>query len=147
MNKFGLKPPAFFWPRLYESVSTALGYDPRPMMKEWQFDMLFAGRSRANCDRCFNQRLYEWVWLLETHPDRFWEAESWEHLGGGDKQYTWATTSLMEISQRRDEIFLKRRDSILKAILKRHQMSLFPDEEEKFMDILSITSCGLFCGK
>ncbi len=107
--------------------------------------MLFAWRSRANCDRCYNQRLYEWVGLLEHHPDRFWEAESWEHKGG-EKVYTWnGNKSLQQIHDNAFHIKQKRIDLICDIILKKQQQSLFDDE--KFIDVLAIKSCGLFCGK
>jgi hypothetical protein len=54
VNKVGLKPPTFFWPEIYDRVKKRLGRDPKEILTEWEFDMLFAWRSRANCDRCFN---------------------------------------------------------------------------------------------
>lgn len=147
VNNANLKPPAFFWPRLHERVAQKLGYNPRSTLPEWVFDMLFAGRSRSNCDRCFNQRLYEWVWLHETHPDRFAEAMDWESKGteGG---YTWINgKSLQDVIDSRHDIFERRANAVAKAIVKRSQMSLFDDGGDNFVDILSFTSCGLFCGK
>src|SRR5690606_24007851 len=88
VNKVNLKPPTFFWVEIYERVKNKIGYDPKLTLPEWVFDMLFSWRSRTNCDRCFNQRYYEWVGLLEHHPEVFWDAESFEHKGG-EKEYYW----------------------------------------------------------
>lgn len=148
VNKVGLKPPTFFWKEVYERVKDILGYDPRNTLQEWQFDMLFAWRSRANCDRCFNQRLYEWVGLHDHRPDLFWEAESWEHKGG-EKSYSWnGNKFLKEIAEERSRIINNRVREILKIFLPK-QKDLFDESitEEQFIDVLSIKSCGLFCGK
>jgi hypothetical protein len=147
VNKVGLKPPTFFWQRLYDEVKRILGYDPKKALTEWLFDMLFAWRSRTNCDRCFNQRYYEWVGLLEHHPPRFWEAESWEHKGG-DKSYSWSSNNkfLKQIAEEADAIFKKRVDAVVKIIRLKQQAKLF-DNEEQFIDVLAVKSCGLFCGK
>ena len=81
LNSKGLKPPTFYWKELHEKVTKILGYDPKGLIAEWIFDMLFAWRSRANCDRCFNQRKYEWVGLLIFHPELYWDASSMETMG------------------------------------------------------------------
>lgn len=146
LNNKDLKPPTFFWASVHADVVKALGYDPASIMPEWMFDMLFSWRSRPNCDRCYNQRLYEWVGLLEHHPDRFWEAEKWEHLGS-DGKYTWnKERSLKYVSENAAQIKRKRVLSIVKQVKKFEQLNLFTDETDE-MDFLQSTSCGLFCGK
>lgn len=146
VNKFCLKPPTFFWEEIYEKVKKYLGYDPKNTIPEWMFDMLFAWRSRSNCDRCFNQRLYEWVGLLEHHPDRYWEASEWESIGVYN--YTWNgnNKSLKQIAEEKEIIKNKRVLFIVNQLMKKKQReSLFGDEN--YVDVLSFKSCGLFCGK
>lgn len=149
VNSVNLKPPTFFWESMYKRVNEKLGFDSKKVVPEWVFDMLFAGRSRANCYFCFNQRYYEWVWLIETHPKLFWHAEKFEHEGSKDV-YTWSSNqkSLQQISDERERIFEKRADIICKSINKFIQLRLFEDEDrDKHLDILQVKSCGLFCGK
>jgi hypothetical protein len=148
VNKVGLKPPTFFWPEIYERVKAGIGFDPKDILTEWQFDMLFAWRSRLNCDRCFNQRGYEWIGLLEFHPDRFWDAESWEHKGG-EKSYSWnGNRFLKEIAEQKESIKRKRVKAIEKILGDKMQGNLFREmDEEMFVDVLAVKSCGLFCGK
>lgn len=151
VNNAGLKPPTFFWESVYLEVKRRLGYDPKPILPEWLFDMLFSWRSRTNCDRCFNQRYYEWVGLLEFEPKRFWHAESFEHKGS-EETFTWNSnqTSLKMIYEKREKIKEKRIRHIVSVIQKAQQKTILeflePDNEI-FFDVLSIRSCGLFCGK
>ncbi len=149
INKAKLKPPVFFWSEMYEMVKIKLGYDPKVHFSEYIFDMLFSWRSRANCDRCFNQRYYEWVGLLEHHPHLFWDAESYEHKGS-ESIYTWNSNqkSLQTISEEKDIIKEKRANEIVKIILKSKQLKIFElSNEDDFFDVLAIKSCGLMCGK
>jgi hypothetical protein len=125
LNRYNLKPPVFYWKEIHDRVNKMLGYNPRNFLPEWMFDMLFSWRSRPNCDRCYNQRLYEWVGLLEHYPNRFWEAESWEHLGG-DEIFTWNRThSLKQIAEEVEKIKHKRAKAIFKTIKKFEQLNLF----------------------
>lgn len=148
----GLKPPTFFWQKLWDEVvkSSDKNYI-NATFKEWDIDALFAWRTRTNCSMCFNQRQYEWVGLLEHHPDMFWEYEGWEHnvseyfFNGKDKP-------LKLIAERKDEIFEKRKNAIVKFIEQTRQLKLNfellnTDEDKDFYDILQVTSCGLLCGK
>lgn len=51
-------------------------------------------RSRSGCFFCFYQQKIEWVWLLEQHPDLYWQAESYEKDG-----YNWVQgESLKELA-------------------------------------------------
>lgn len=146
ISEHGLKPPTFFWQPVFDAVNRVVDVS-QTNLTEWQIDVLFAGRTRANCYFCFNQRKYEWVWLLDTHPDLFWKAESMEHLGG-EKSYYWGADSLKSISENADKIRKKRIDAIIKTLRSaQHGVINFPDNEVDFIDTLSITSCGLFCGK
>lgn len=148
VNNFNLKPPTFFWKSVHAQVVSRLQEDPRGYLPEWIFDSLFAWRTRANCDRCFNQAQYEWVGLLDNCPDRFQEAKAWEHLGGDGKVYHWnAHKSLEEIEQEADRIRNRRVNQIIKSIQRFKQFSLFKDDDSSFIDVLSVKSCGLFCGK
>lgn len=145
----GLKPPTFFWQTIYDSLCRTYGESTiKANFLEWQIDYLFAGRTRANCYHCYNQRLYEWVWLLETYPDLFWNSERMEHLGG-DKKFTWNRgKSLQEVAEQAEAIKLRRIKQLRKIIGKSLQSGFeFPSEEAAFLDIFNTTSCGLFCGK
>lgn len=145
-----LKPPSFFWTSVYKEVERRIGGGLliRELLRPWQLDLLFAGRTRANCNFCWGQRLYEWVWCSETHPDLFWEAEKMEHLGGDDI-FTWNSgRSLKWIWDNRRTIKKDRIDEVVKIIRRLSQGEIFFDGTEGgFKDILSVTSCGLFCGK
>jgi hypothetical protein len=47
-------------------------------------------RSRSGCFFCFFQQRREWVGLLETHPDLFWQAAEYEREDPDTGQcYTW----------------------------------------------------------
>lgn len=152
VNNAGLKPPTFFWESVYVEVKRILGFDPKDLLPEWMFDMLFSWRSRANCDRCFNQRYYEWVGLLEHHPNRFWDAEKMENKGTeeSEKSFTWSSNkkSLNQINLERIRIKIKRIDQIVKAIRNWQQLNIFEDDaHNEIFDVLQVKSCGLFCGK
>lgn len=123
INSKGLKPPTFFWQSVYDEVCRMLGYDLRSILSEYEFDMLFAGRSRANCYLCFNQRLYELVWLLETHPDLFDKMEWYESQGTSEEGYTWkADYPMKKIRLNAEKIKRKRIQSICKYIAPKFQL-------------------------
>jgi len=144
----GLKPPTFFWKSVYKRVCDIFGESLiKKLLKEWQIDMLFAWRSRANCYFCFNQRLYEWCGLLEHYPDLFWNAESMEHKGS-EGTYSWnASRTLKWVSENTEKIIEKRVKALVKIIQDLQQGKLVFYDEDGFNDILATTSCGLFCGK
>lgn len=149
INHANLKPPIFFWEEMYFLVKNKIGFDPKLILNEYQFDMIFSWRSRANCYLCFNQRYYEWVGLLEHYPELFWESEEYEHKGSNGI-FTWNSNqkSLKQIFDERVNIKNKRALEITKMILKAQQLKIFElTNEDDFFDILSIKSCGLFCGK
>lgn len=149
ISEKGLKPPCFFWQKVYDSVHKQLGdFLIDVLLTPWQQDILFAWRTRANCYFCFNQRLYEWVGLLDHHPELFWKAEAMEHMGG-DNTYTWNSgEALASIAARADAIREKRVRKIVRIIKSIEAGLLTPDKEEAgFVDMLATTSCGLFCGK
>jgi len=58
------------------------------------------GRTHSGCFFCFFQRPIEWVRLLETHPEQFHEAMSYEKTNAvSGKRYTWIQgMSLSELS-------------------------------------------------
>jgi len=162
INKAGLKPPQFFWNRLYNAVLERLCVSNLEFIPEFEFDQLFAGRSRANCYYCFNQRIYEYVWLLETYPELYQNAELMEYKGGESVKidsnnnivstygFTWKTGySFKNIRLKKDYYFNKHVNKTCSIIAKKYlQKSLFEDiETEYFLDILSVKSCGLLCGK
>lgn len=151
INEAGLKPPTFFWQSVYDEVCRLMGGETfvRLLLTEWQIDMLFAWRSRANCYFCFNQATYEWVGLLEHYPELFWKSEGLEH---SESEYYWNGKNypLTKIVQLAAVIKRKRIRKIVKMLQKMQQMTLNFDTVEKqqrLTDIFSTTSCGLFCGK
>lgn len=151
INSKGLKPPTFFWESVYNEVCRILDFDVKTVLAEYEFDILFAGRSRANCFICFNQRLYELVWMLEIYPTLFDKME-WYESQGGEKEYTWKRDYPMrKIRESAKQIKRKRIYAISKYIAKKVQLNLFvepaDEEDEEYFDILSVKSCGLFCGK
>jgi 3'-phosphoadenosine 5'-phosphosulfate sulfotransferase (PAPS reductase)/FAD synthetase len=51
------------------------------------------GRTHSGCFFCFFQKPIEWVRLLETHPDQFDEAQSYEKISDEQgKTFTWSQT-------------------------------------------------------
>jgi hypothetical protein len=145
IKKAGLKPPTFFWKEIYDRVCEIIGEDViKAKLSEYQIDVLFSWRTRANCYFCFNQRKYEWVGLLEHHPDLFWIAEDMEHNGS---EFFWNGKNypLTKIIERMEITKQNRVNAIVKylqtAILSETQ------DDKGFIDILSVTSCGLLCGK
>lgn len=149
INEAGLKPPTFFWKSMYDMVQARFGFDIRQRLPEWQFDMIFAWRSRANCDRCFNQRQYEIVGLWEHHPDRAEDALWYESQGS---KYSWREKSFDWYRDNADAIKQKRANQIVKFLQSMFfiQQSLFHQFEmpdDGFLDIFKTTSCGLLCGK
>jgi hypothetical protein len=151
INSKGLKPPTFFWESVYNEVCRILNFEVKTVLTEYEFDVLFAGRSRANCFICFNQRLYELVWMLEVYPDLFHKME-WYESQGGEKEYTWKKDYPMrKIKDNANTIKRKRIYIIIKYIAKKMQLNLLiepvDEDDEEYYDVLSVKSCGLFCGK
>lgn len=144
----GVKPPTFFWESVYIDVCKILDMDVKKLLPEWKFDMLFSWRTRANCYFCFNQRLYELVGLLDHHPDLFDKAESFEYKGGDNPYYWKQNYPMAKIRDNADKIRKKRVYEICKAISPAMQGKLFDEpNDEIFIDVLDVKSCGLFCGK
>lgn len=144
VSSLGMLPPQFTWQWMLDRVAELGGKRPEGM-PEWEWLALFAGRSRPNCDRCFYQRQYEWIWLYETHPDRFHAAVKMENstqhaspfkLIGKDKP-------LIEIIDRAEEIKERRARDILRKLNEMNTPRLFEIEPNPF----GSTSCGMFCGK
>jgi hypothetical protein len=155
-----LKPPAFFWQRLYNRVAEivegdegfyATGFvDLVAKMPVWLHDSLFAWRSRSNCAACFFQRRYEWVGLLEHYPDLFRNAQRLEREYGNNRQetpYYWIAEGvpLARVEDEQERIFEQRAQQVYKAVcdFSRNRLRMGGDPA----DMLSLTSCGLFCGK
>jgi len=154
-----LLPPAFFWQRVYDRVVERLGDIAKDFignLEPWEFRTLFSWRSRPNCYYCYNMRNYERIGLLDHHPDLYWHA-AWieENVGkdNGKKQriemFTWKQgESMRELAKRADAIREDRAKAICKSIIQKAQGGLFEDNDtDRGIDELSITSCGLYCGK
>lgn len=151
INEAGLKPPTFFWESVYNEVCRLMGSESmvKSLLTEWQIDLLFSWRTRANCYFCFNQRKYEWVGLLEHEPKLFWKSEALEH---SESEYYWNGKNypLTKIVSLAKVIKRKRIKSIVKTLKLMQQMTFNFEEINKYdiiNDIFSTTSCGLFCGK
>jgi len=155
INEAGLKPPTFFWQSVYEEVCKIMrGEDVvKSILNEWQIDMIFCWRTRANCYFCFNQRKSEWVGLLEHEVELFQKAGE---LEVSESDYFWNGKDypLTLIIKNQAEIKRKHIAKIVKLIRKIRfnnsykKISLFDfDTEEGFNDFFKTTSCGLFCGK
>lgn len=149
----GILPPEFFWQRLYDAVWKRLDDMGRGLvvnLKPWNRAALFSWRSRANCFMCFYQRRYEWLGLLEHHPDLFARAEAIESkYGTGDDRpcesvFSWMKgMPLPQVRRRADAIFALRVRNVCKMIQARLQGTLWQED----FDPMTVTSCGLFCGK
>jgi len=155
ITESGLKPPSFFWESVYSEVCRVMGgaHVVSSILNEWQIDLLFSWRTRANCYFCFNQRKYEWVGLSEHYPDLFHNASLLEN---SESQYYWNGKDypLTKIILNADNIKRKRIAKIVKLIRKIRfdktykQTPMFDFETESgFDDFFKTTSCGLFCGK
>lgn len=146
--KEGLKPPTFFWKRMFNAVSDSLGFDPSEVLTEWEFDRFFAWRSRANCYFCFNQRQYEIVGLWEHYPELAEKALKMEVMGTSQKGYTWMSGKPFDWYRDNSElIFEKRKKVIVKTIQNAQQMNLFNQNESSFERLAFLGNCGFFCGK
>jgi hypothetical protein len=148
----GILPPDFFWERLYNAVLTRCPfYFPLvDGLSPWDRAAMFSWRSRSNCFNCFYQRRYEWIGLLEYHPDLFERAEQLEHdYGTGDRrpcnvQFTWIQgLPLPELRKKADEIFDRRVKQVCAGLSELSQGRLFEDD----FNPITVTSCGLYCGK
>lgn len=155
INEAGLKPPTFFWQSVYDEVCRIMrGEDVvKGILNEWQMDILFCWRTRANCYFCFNQRKIEWVGLMEHEFELFKKAGK---LEVSESQYFWNGKDypLTKIVANQREIKRKHIAKLVKLIRKIRfdksykQTSLFEvDSEKGFNDFFKTTSCGLFCGK
>lgn len=153
LNERGLTPPSFFWQRLYDEVLDRCSLTYKTYVSRlppWHLSSLFSWRSRSNCYMCFYQRMYEWVGLLEHHPDLFESAERLEKKYGQAgriatrlvmvKDFTLrADGPLANIRLLADQIFWKRVAKVHKLVVEmRHE----PDG-----NLLGTVSCGAYCGK
>jgi len=122
------------------------------ILNEWQVDILFCWRTRANCYFCFNQSKSEWVGLLEHEPDLFLNAGVLEN---SESEYFWngKNQPLTLIAENAPAIKRKHIAKVVKLIRKIRssrwvQIPLFDfEKEDGFNDFFKTTSCGLFCGK
>lgn len=152
VSEVNMLPPMFFWQWMHDRVHELGGRRPEGM-PDWEWFPLFAGRSRPNCDRCFYQRLYEIVWLYETHPDLFWEAVATEESTQHKSTFRWFKKSvkgksepmpLVEIVDRAAAIKERRARAVAGFLKDRNAPRLFPIVvDNPFGEV----SCGLFCGK
>jgi hypothetical protein len=157
VTELDLLPPQFFWQEMYEMVVRRLGKSSELLtgLAPWEYNTLFAWRTRPNCHSCFYQRQYEFVGLLEHHPDLFWkDVTIEEEIGGADRRnlaFTFKQNwTLRKIAEKKEAIKRKRCIAICKAVAQHAQIKLsFEDEPEidDELDMLNVVPCGLFCGK
>jgi 3'-phosphoadenosine 5'-phosphosulfate sulfotransferase (PAPS reductase)/FAD synthetase len=103
-------------------------------------------RSRSGCYFCFFQQRHEWASLLETHPDLFWKAASFEKSDPETgERFTWVENeSLKELSSpaRLAEIkaeYVKRRAKLAASLSKDASL------QQVFGDDLGPGSACLVC--
>lgn len=148
VNETPCKPPTFFWQLLRDMFVAELGEDfIYSNLTDYQQTLLFAWRVRQNCYNCFFMRRYEWVGLLHHHPDLFYKQVSEEenHQDREHPFYTIPGLSLRLLAQKSDEILERHVNTTSKKL-----KLLYNDKSAKgdlFNDMLSMTSCGLLCGK
>jgi len=146
LHELDLLPPAFEWQSLIAIVTQKLGdkHELLTQLHPLTYRQLFAWRSRTNCYFCFFQRRYEWIGLAEHYPELFERACQLEEEIGA-KGYTWMQgIKLRDYALKRDMVIEKRAKSIVKFLLENEQILVDADEP---VDLLQVTSCGLFCGK
>ena len=147
-HQTGLKPPTFFWQVLKDEFIRRVGEDfLYSRFNEWELDQLFAWRKRNNCYNCFFMARYEWVGLLTHHPALFWwQVEEEEKVDQREHAFTTIKDlPLRQLANKKDEILERYIVSTSRRLNKLKQLKLF--DNNLFNDILSTTSCGLFCGK
>ena len=136
-----LKPPTFQWQWMIDRVAELGGTRPTGM-PPWEWESLFSGRSRPNCDNCIYMALYERIWLHETHPRLFERGVEIEQSTQHKSSFKWMRSGkpLDSIISRADEIKEKRANAIMKYLREW-------DGQATEQNPLSGVSCGLYCGK
>ncbi len=146
LEKHDLLPPYFPWQEIIDRVKSKMGDDFRIIskLKPWHYTDLFSWRARPlNCAYCIFMRQYEVVGLSEHYPEIFQEAVDLEQRIGAEGFTFIRGSSLDEIASRAKQIKEKRAKHISKLLYGLAQKNMF----EFHNDLLSTTSCGLFCGK
>lgn len=141
-----LLPPAFIFPQIIDGVREKMGIDfaITEMLYPWHYNQLFSGRSRQfNCFDCFYMRRYEWLYMYLHWPDQFWQAVEIEESTGASDFTLIKNHPLRLFVERVDELLEKRIEAVSKTLYKLAQLNIF----EELPDELSLTSCGIFCGK
>ena len=150
LEEHGIGPPNFFWAKLYSTIYNVAGVEDQTyldLLNTWQRARLFSWRSRSNCYFCFYQRLYEWVGLLEHHPELFAAAEKMESTYGAsfasrpDFYIRGSGLPLSDIRIRAKSIFNARAKDVYLAVIEQRRN---PDDD---VPQLNQTSCGIHCGK
>ena len=146
-----LLPPAFHWPWMEQAVRRMLCGDDSLLdsLEPWHKAALLAWRTRNNCSLCFFKRLYEWIGLHEFHPSIFAYACRTEAKYAHRDEHGWLRPGkrLPGLIPRADIIKRRRAKAIVKFLKTKQVRYLFDDGEDGEPDLLSVTSCGLFCGK
>ena len=144
-----LMPPLFRWAWMESRVRTLLNGDDFLLnsLEEWEQAALLAWRTRNNCSICFFKRLYEWIGLHEHYPAAFEYGARLERQYCHRDELAWIREGkrLPGLLERAEAIKERRAKAIVKYLRTKQQMDLWDEGDEP--DLLSVTSCGLFCGK
>lgn len=141
-----LLPPAFIFDEVIEGVRAKMGADfsITKMLRPWHYNQLFGGRSRQfNCFDCFYMRRYEWAYMFLHWPEQFWQAVEIEESTGANDFALVKNHPLRLFPIRANELIEKRINTVVSILYKLAQLNVF----EELPDELSMTSCGMFCGK
>lgn len=142
----GLLPPPFLFPELEQAVREKMGDDilVAQKLRPWHYNQLFSGRSRQfNCFDCFYMRRYEWAYMFLHWPDQFWEAVEIERSIGAEGYTLIKDYPLSRFAETYQEVIERRAEQVARVLYKLAQMNIFEEMPEE----LSMTSCGMFCGK
>jgi hypothetical protein len=147
-----LMPPDFFWQRLFEDALDGLGFMAAEITALMNHDSpiiryalryIFNWRKRPNCFYCFNQQPSEMLGLMEHHPTLFQDMMRIENEVGGDGYYWRSDWPLSRVELEANVIYERRLSQAIrecKRFLAQYDVTESPD-------LLSYTTCGLFCGK
>jgi hypothetical protein len=153
-----LLPPSFFWQEIWDRVTAIVPMELINQLTPWEKQMLFSWRSRPNCRDCFYQRQYEFIGLYIHYPELFEEMCHMEETVGGEGYTIRESYRMRDLPMRAQEIIDRRVDWVASWIFnrfgwkqqgpkkaRRNQATMWGND--KLMDSLLSSSCGLFCGK
>jgi hypothetical protein len=141
-----LLPPAFVFPEVVEGVKAKMGQDfaITEQLRPWHYNQLFSGRTRQfNCYDCFYMRRYEFAYMYLHWSEYFYRAVEVEETTGAEDYSLIKDYPLRMFTETYEQVIEKRVDSVTRTLYRLAQLNIFEELPEE----LSLTSCGLFCGK